>query len=274
MGKFTRRRIRNATITLLALAALFLWVRAQQRHLHSSSFTSGYFLFTAVVFLAAYNIRKRLPFLPLGSSTGWLQWHLYVGLATMFLFALHIGPNWPSGILESLLALVYVLTFGSGVLGLYLTRTIPAQLARVGHEVIFERIPALRRVVCRTAGDVVLQSVSDSGATTLAEFYTARLYDYFERPRGTWYLLRPTTAKRRTLMREMRDVRRYLSVCEQTACERLFALIRRKDDLDFHEARQGLLKLWLFVHIGLTCALVLLAILHGILAHAFHGGAV
>jgi hypothetical protein len=51
-------------------------------------------------------------------------------------------------------------------------------------------------------------------------------------------------------------------------------LIRRKDDLDFHEARQGLLKLWLFVHIGLTCALVLGATLHGILAHAFDGGAV
>jgi hypothetical protein len=261
-------------MTLLALVAVFLWARAQQRHLHSSAFTSGYFLFAAVAFLAAYNLRKKLPFLPLGSSTTWLQWHLYVGLGSAALFALHVGLKWPNGILESLLALVYVLTFGSGVLGLYLTRTIPAQLARVGDEVIFERIPALRRAASRTAGDVVLQSVTDSGATTLADFYTARLYDYFERPRGTWYLLRPTTAKRRALMREMRDVRRYLSDGEQTACERLFALIRRKDDLDFHAARQALLKLWLFVHIGLTCALVLTAILHGILAHAFHGGAV
>jgi hypothetical protein len=69
-------------------------------------------------------------------------------------------------------------------------------------------------------------------------------------------------------------VRRYLSDQEQAGCERLFALIRRKDDLDFHEARQGLLKLWLFVHIGLTCMLVIAAILHGILAHAFHGGTV
>ena len=64
-----------------------------------------------------------------------------------------------------------------------------------------------------------------------------------------------------------------LSDQEQAACERLFALVRRKDDLDFHEARQRLLKLWLFVHIGLTYALVLLALLHGLLAHAFRGGA-
>jgi hypothetical protein len=274
MGKFTRRRIRNATITLLALAALLLWARAQQRELHSSAFTSGYFLIAAIVFLAAYNIRKKLPFLPLGSSVAWLQCHLYVGLGSAGLFAIHVGPAWPNGILETLLAVAYVLTFASGVLGLYLTRTIPEQLARVGHEVIFERVPALRRAVCRTAGDVVLQAVAASGSTTLADFYTTRLYDYFERPRGSWYLLRPNTAKRRALMREMRDVRRYLADGEQTACERLFALIRRKDDLDFHEARQALLKWWLFVHIGLTCALVLMAILHGILAHAFHGGAV
>jgi hypothetical protein len=70
----------------------------------------------------------------------------------------------------------------------------------------------------------------------------------------------------------MHDVRRYLSDHEQAACERMFALVRRKDDLDFHEARQKLLKLWLLVHIALTYGLVLLAFLHGLVAHAFHGG--
>jgi hypothetical protein len=53
----------------------------------------------------------------------------------------------------------------------------------------------------------------------------------------------------------------------------LFSLVRRKDDLDFHDARQKILKLWLFGHIGLTYALVLLALVHGLLAHAFGGGA-
>jgi hypothetical protein len=118
----------------------------------------------------------------------------------------------------------------------------------------------------------VLESVSASGATTLADFYSQRLYDYFGRKRGARYLFRPTTSLRRALMNEMQDLRRYLSDAEQAACERLFTLVRRKDDLDFHEARQKLLKLWLFGHIGLTYTLVLLAILHGLLAHAFSGG--
>ncbi|MEX0611240.1 MAG: hypothetical protein WD738_06575 [Pirellulales bacterium] len=267
------RRIRNSILLLLVIAGIALWVRAQGRTLNSSAFTTGYLLLAAVLFLALYNVRKKLPFLPLGSSAAWLQWHLYVGMGTVGIFALHLGPTWPRGVLDTLLAALYLLTVASGILGLYLTRAIPAQLARVGKEIIYEQIPAFRRQVQRRAGEVVLESVATSGATTLADFYIARLYDFFGRSREWLYLVRPTTARRRSLMREMQDLRRYLSEAEQTAMERLFALVRRKDDLDFHDARQKLLKTWLFVHIGLTYALVLLGFLHGLLAHAFHGGA-
>lgn len=266
------RRIRNASILLLALAGIAAWVRAQERSLGSSAFTTGYLLLAAVLFLALYNVRKKLPFLPLGSSTAWLQWHLYVGMGTVGLFALHVGPAWPRGALEIALGVIYSLTVASGLLGLYLTRTIPAQLARVGDEVLYEQIPAFRQRVRSQSQQVVLESVAASGATTLADFYTTRLYGFFTRARGLRYLLRPTTAPRRALMNEMHDLRRYLSEQEQASCERLFALVRRKDDLDFHEARQRILKVWLFLHIGLTYALVLLSLLHGLLAHAFHGG--
>lgn len=265
--------MRNAVLTLLVLASLWWWVRAREAALGSSAFATGYVLLGALLFLALYNVRKKLPFLPLGSSSGWLQWHLYVGIATVGLFVLHAGPAWPRGLLDGMLAGVYLATVGSGIVGLYLTRSIPRQLARVGEEVIWERIPALRREVRRRADAVVLESVAGSGAATLADFYTGRLYDFFGRPRGLVYLLWPSTARRRALMREMQDLRRYLAEAEVAGCERLFALVRRKDDLDFQEARQRVLKLWLFAHIGLTYVLVALALLHGLLAHAFAGGA-
>jgi hypothetical protein len=272
MKYFAARRIRNASISLAALAILWLWVRAKQQSLQPTPFATGYLLFAAIGFLALYNVRKRLPFLKLGSSAAWLQWHLYVGMGTIGIFALHVEPHIPRGPLNITLAVIYLLTIGSGFVGLYLSRTIPAQLARVGREVIYEQIPAIRHQVRRQANELVLQSVSASGATTLADFYAARLYDYFEQSRGWLYDLRPTTARRRALMREMQDIRRYLSDQEQSFCERLFALVRTKDDLDFHESRQRILKLWLFVHIGLTYALALLATLHGLLAIAFAGG--
>jgi hypothetical protein len=273
MTNFTRRRIRNASTLLLVTAGIVGWAYARERELGSSAFATGYMLLAAVLFLALYNVRKKLPFLPLGSAAAWLQWHLYVGMGTVGVFGLHAGVSWPRGALDAVLAAVYLLTVASGLVGLYFTRAIPAQLARLGDEIIYERIPAFRRQVRQQVGEVVLESVAASGATTLADFYTGRLYDYFGRPRGWHYFVRPTTARRRALMREMHDLRRYLSEPEQAGCERLFSLVRRKDDLDFHDARQRLLKLWLFAHIGLTYTLVLLALVHGLLAHAFHGGA-
>jgi hypothetical protein len=273
MPYFTRRRIRNGGATMIVVALVWLWVRWRERELQPTSFATGYLMLAAIVFLAFYNVRKKLPFLPLGSSTAWLQWHLYVGIGSFAVFALHAGLRWPTGVLETALSIAYLATLASGVVGLYLTRTIPGQLARVGEEVVYERIPALNRQVQHQAGSLMLESVTNSGATTLADFYIARLYDFFHRSRGSRYYLRPTTTLRRALMEEMQNLRRYLSESESTACERLFALVRRKDDLDFHHARQGLLKTWLFAHIGLTYALVVLAVLHGLLALAFRGGA-
>lgn len=268
----TRRRVQNGCLLVAVLAGLWIWIRAQEGRLASTTFATGYILLAAVFFLSLYNIRKKLAFLPLGSSTAWLQWHIYIGMGTVGVFAMHAGTTWPTGWIDQSLAVIYLLTVGSGLIGLYLTRTIPPQLARVGQEILYEKIPAFRRQVWQQADEAVLTSVSASGATTLAEFYAAKLYGYFRRSRGALYFLRPTSALRRSLMREMRDMQRYLSEPELDSCERLFTFIRRKDDLDFHDARQKALKLWLFAHIALTYALVLLAVLHTILAHAFHGG--
>lgn len=273
MRSFTKRRIRNCGALLVALALVWLWVRASERSLSSSSIATGCLMLVAVLFLALYNLRKKLPFLPLGTSAAWLQWHIYVGIGSIGIFALHAGIAWPTGVFETSLAFTYAATVLSGLVGLYLTRTIPVQLARVGEEVIYERIPALRSQVGRQANEVVLQAVTASGTTTLADFYAERLYGFFRRGRGFGYVIRPTTAVRRNLMAEMQHLRRYLSEAELTACERLFTLLRRKDDLDFHSVRQGLLKGWLFVHIGLTYALVALGLTHGLIAAAFRGGA-
>ncbi len=272
MTTFFRRRVRNLGLTAMAVGAIWLWTRAQERSLGSSAFTTGYLLLAAVLFLAVYNLRKKVPFLPLGSSASWLQWHIYVAIGSMGVFALHAGIPWPAGILNSALAACYLATIVSGIVGLYLTRSIPRQLARVGSEVIYERIPFLRTQLRTTAGAAVLEAVATGGTTTLADFYIARLFDFFHRPRGMRYFLRPTSARRRSLMQELTAVRRYLSDHEQATCEKLFALLRRKDDLDFHEARQRLLKSWLLIHIGLTYALVALGLLHGLLAIAFRGG--
>jgi len=236
------------------------------------SFGTGYILLAAIFFLALYNLRKKLPTLPWASSADWLQAHIYVALGTAVVFGLHVDWRFPTGFLDQALASLYLATFTSGVVGLIWTRTIPARLARVSEEVIYERIPMLRSQLCDRAQEAVLETVRSSGSTTLGEFYSNNMHGFFEKPRRLGYFLRPNNRLRRQLLAELTEVGRYLSPPEQATCEQLFAMVRRRDDLDFHAALQWRLKAWLFLHIGLTYPLLAVACLHGLLAHWFSGG--
>ena len=80
--------------------------------------------------------------------------------------------------------------------------------------------------------------------------------DFSQRPRSFSYVLYPTSSTRQRLFGELDGIRRFLTEQEKQASEQLYRLIRKKDDLDFHDSRQRVLKLWLFIHIGLTSALM------------------
>ncbi len=267
-----RRRFRNALVTLAVAVGIVWLLDRYDLALGRRSYVSGYLMWGIVVVLASLNLRKRLPMLPLGSMATWLQVHIYLGLFSIILLGVHVGWRLPNGIFELSLFANFMMTFVSGVTGLYLTRTAPAALARAGQEVVYERIPIIRARLAQQSREAVLGAVSATGSTTLAEFYTARLYDFFVTPRrSVGYMFRPTSHVRRHLLRAMRDLQRYLNAEERTSCERLFGMVRQKDDLDFHDARQRLLKIWIFLHIALTCLLVVLGTVHGLVAMAHRG---
>ncbi|MGL4514902.1 MAG: hypothetical protein ACRCT8_17590 [Lacipirellulaceae bacterium] len=272
MTRRAHRRMKYAAALGAAVAAFALWVGQLDATLARSGQATGLLLYAAVVGLAALQLRKRLQGLPVGSATTWVRVHVATGLASGALALLHVGLRWPDGWLEGALAAVYAATFVSGLVGLYWSRTIPKQLARAGEQFVYERIPRLRRRVQFEAREAVLRGVIATGSTTLADFYTERVHGFLHRPRALAYTLRPSTGTRKRLFRELGGLRRVLSEPERQASERLFALVRQKDDLDFHAARQGLLKIWLFGHVALTWSLLLLGAAHGVLALAFRGG--
>lgn len=273
MKFFVRRRLVNSTLTIAALAATWWWAQRLEDALRSSSFFTGWLLLGAIVFLAAFNVRKKLPAPPLGSGAAWMQLHIYAGLATAGLYAMHAPVRWPGGVLETALAGLYAATFVSGLIGLYWTRTLPKRISRVSQEVVYERIPALRGALRDQAQATVLQVVRSGGTTTLGEFYKARLHDYFSRRRGWRYRLWPDSSLRKSLLAELTDATRYLSDAERRTAEDLFSLVRSRDDLDYQEALVWRLRTWLFVHVGLTYPLLATAGLHAWVAHLFYGGA-
>lgn len=273
MKFFARRRLVNSAVTLAVLGAVWLWTQRLESRLHSSSFFTGWMLLGTILFLASLQVRKKLPAPPFGSAAAWMQVHIYAGLATAGMYAMHAHLHWPSGVLEVVLSALYAATFASGIVGLYWSRVLPRRLSRVGEEVIYERIPALRGALRERAQAAVLQAVRTAGATTIGEFYDARLHDYFSTRRGWGYRIWPTSTLRKTLMADMTEATRYLSDSERKTAEELFALVRSRDDLDYHEALQWRLRVWMIAHIALTYPLLAAAALHAWLAHVFYGGA-
>jgi hypothetical protein len=270
-GRFAKRRIRSAAIAIVLTVVFVLVIAALNQTLNHGSHVSGYVLFVAIVFLALFNLRKKLTFLPmLGTARAWMQLHIYVGLSTFIMFGVHLSWRIPNGQFEMVLAGLYLFVALSGVYGLYITRVLPKRLTNLPEEIIYERIPAFRKRLTLQARELVLSAAETSDV--LARFYANRLAAFFEQPRSFSYVIKPSSRQCRQLVSEIQDLDRYLSSSHREVGKELAAIVKQKDDLDYHHAIQGRLKVWLFVHIATTYSLLLFAVLHGIMAHAFGGG--
>ena len=272
-----RRRLalRRAVLAavLAAAVALTCSYREQwQQAFPYFAYLSGWALFLLMLLLTAYNGRKKLPFIPLISSRIWLQVHIYAGLFTGFLFLLHIEWRWPSGVFETALALLFVAVTVSGIAGWWISRVLPSRLTIAGGEVPFDRIPEVLRSLRLRAERVALQAIPTARATTLADFYTERLADFFSAPANFTAHLR---GSRRPLNRRLNligEVRRFLNAEENASLDQLADLVRQKDAVDYQRSLQLVLKGWLFVHIPLTYGLLLASVAHVVVVYSFSGG--
>jgi len=271
MTTFTERRIAHVTLTLLAAAVIIALVAWGEPTARDAAYTSGWVLMGLMVFLTIYNLRKKMPYPPLFSSAAWLQLHVYIGWLTIPVYLLHTAVRLPTGPMDITLAALFVLLIASGIFGLLISRSAPRRMTVRGQEVIFERIPMIRRQLRQRVEQVVLEAVKETDTTTLSAFYRDRLADFFSRPRHMKRHLLQWTGPRQRLLREVASLRRYLDDREQAAADEIEQLIEDKDALDYHHAMQWLLKAWLFVHLPLTYALMILAVVHAVLMHTFVG---
>ena len=107
-----------SSILLCILVGLSLAVfQHLEKLLAHFAFVSGWVLFALMIILAGYNVWKKLPFLPLGSSEGWLQFHIYAGLFSVSTYLIHTRFRWPTGLFEQTLALFYASVTATGLVG-------------------------------------------------------------------------------------------------------------------------------------------------------------
>jgi hypothetical protein len=273
MRGFLRRRILWSILLLAASltagSAFSLWAGASTR----VAYLTGWLLFGLMVVLTAYNWFKKIPYLPLGRSEVWLEFHLYAGVFTGILFLMHVRGRWPTGWFEIVLTVLYTVVMVSGVVGIIISRGWPKRLTARGGEVPFERIPIVRRQLREQAEALALNSVAEAKSATIAEFYSRRLHPFFASPQNFLSHLVEVRLPLNSLLNDLNDLNRFLNESERKVAAQLVELVRQKDGLDYQHALQLTLRLWLFVHIPVTYSLMLWAIAHIVLVYGFSAGA-
>ncbi|MEM7014262.1 MAG: hypothetical protein AAF585_22605 [Verrucomicrobiota bacterium] len=268
-----RRRIGLAVliIALFSCLAVYLWGRTS---LLPTAFFSGFLLFGLILCLALFNGRKKvpLPFLPILSASTWLQFHIYAGFITMIVFLVHIEFRMPRGLLEIVLAVVFLIVSLSGIGGLIISRLLPKRMRRSGEALVYERIPRHRREIREKVHELVIKAEETCESSTIPDFYLEHVKSYLAKP-ASWMM--PFLSQERTspteLYHELEARSRYFSDDEIALGAELQEWIEAKENLDFQEASMRLLKHWLFIHIPFTFSLILLGVAHGALALLYGG---
>lgn len=272
MRPFVQRRFLGLVFLCATLAALIGGHAHLARSLRHMATLTGWLLLGICLFLTAYNARKKLPFLPLGNSRTWLQIHAYVGYFSAGLFLVHIGWRWPSGWFENTLALLFTAVAASGAFGLFWSRLVPRRLTACGDEVVYERVPIVRRQIAEQAEQLALDSVLSTQSAAIADFYHLHLAGYFVDRGSLWHHWIGSHRTSRRLLDKLDDLQRFLNPDQKAVLDALMALVRRKEGVDEQYALQLSLRLWLFIHIPLTYGMLAFTAFHVVLVFGFSSG--
>jgi hypothetical protein len=269
MITYAKRRFFAGGLLVVLIVLAYLADFGLRHSLRPAALYSGVLLMAVLLLLTGFNMRKRLTFVPALTASIWMQIHIYTGWFSIAGYVIHAGLRVPNGRLELALAILFWLVALSGVWGLYMSRVFPSQLRMEGENVIFERIPAMRAQLRQQCEEIITEPTVSTESTALADIYEHRIRQFFEGPRDLRSHALGSRKAPRTFLAEIEHTSRYLSEAERVSMDAITELIRTKQNLDYQWVRQGMLKLWLFIHIPLTYALILVAIAHGLIAWRF-----
>lgn len=236
--------------------------------------TLGFAALALIVLLLAYGIRKRAYRSRLGRMETWLQSHVYLGLFSIVVVVLHTGFRFQDRLALAAFA-VLVLVVLTGLAGAILYTTIPRLLTEVesdlGPAAASERLNQIAASMARlSAGkSAAFQRI---GRSLLAESKPGRL--------AGWRIV--LAGKRRRAAAggtaEGPGWQALLGRVERTEQEdlrRLLVLSRQHKELHmrliYQQRYRNLLDAWLWFHLPLSLALLVLVVAHAAAALYYRG---
>lgn len=266
-----------------AVAIVFYWVTTRGPQLKPYGGTwPGIFLGIAamalMIFAALLGLRKRFLGLRIGRLHKWMRGHLWLGLLTVPMVLLHAGFL-AGGALTSVLLVLTLVVGVSGIAGAVLQHVLPRMLTHeVPMETVFEQIPHIREQL-KEEGEALLAAASkpqpakaaaapagaatatmtagDVGIQPLQNFWETQLAPFLLDPDGKSKLATPTNSEA-----AFRRLRTLLAAQHHPTVDVLEDLAEESRQLKRQESIHYWLHGWLFVHVPLSYALLVLALIH------------
>jgi hypothetical protein len=223
--------------------------------------------------------RKRGSLTP-KAAMRWRKMHIFLGYLLVAAFILHSDFSLPDTAFEWALWTTFVLVALSGIFGTYLAWSLQTK-RRIDESVGYDRIPALRAELARDVHAVVAET--NPAATAIAlpapaydawivDLYTGHLRSFFQGQRNFAAHLIGSQRPLKQMTDEIDSLSRYVDQQRQEKLAAIKELVIEKDRLDFARVYLGLTRAWLFVHVPVTYALVVLVLVHILVVYAYSAG--
>lgn len=215
-----------------------------------------------IAVLMYLGIRKRSYASSAGTLQGWVSAHVYLGLLTLLLIPMHAGFRfgWDVHTLAFVLLAVVVL---SGVLGLFLYRSIPGRLTKYEAGQQADKIdPEIARLLAD------MRALMKDKSDALVQIYKAELVASQSRASKGWSLLLKGLGGDLLAARSA-DLAKKVSTIpssDQATFQILSQLLLKKTQLEVnlqHQMRlRNALQAWLYVHVPVSIAMVVAVGVH------------
>ena len=203
---------------------------------------TGYALFTCIMALGFFRVRKHLSMLSLIKARWWFAAHTIGGILAFALYIVHVDSWWPEGGYVQLLAALMIAVTISGLIGYMIEKIFPQRLTQQGGEILYSQIPDAVYELKNEAERLMLEMNRKTGNDTLARHYTETLMWFFQKPRFVFSHILGSGRAQHWLLQQFVMVNRYLDENEREYSVRLKELARKKLDIDFSYAVQSLMK--------------------------------
>ena len=246
--------------------------------------TYGIAGFAMMVFAGLLAARKKVPIWRVGRAQTWMRGHLWLGLLSFPVILLHAGLAF-GGSLTRLTMWTFVIVIISGVVGAALQHYLPRlMVVRVPMETIFEEIPHVRAQLLVEADGIVstacgalavvanpeaertgasaskLQTavrIQADEAAPLREFYMSEMRSFIAEPDRDHPLQEQSHADQ-----AFAGLRTLLPPAFHPAVADLENICEEERQLSRQRRLHAWLHGWLLMHIPLSFALLVLAIIH------------